>query len=102
MEWKDLELVVALADHLEEEVDALASELLEPSGRDQKRLFRGVVRRVIFAREGGVCWYCGRSLEYRQVQIDHVIPWSQGGRTIEKNGVASCGPCNRAKSAKVW
>lgn len=65
MEWKGLELVAALADHLEEEVGVLASELLEPSGRDQKRLFCGVVQRVIFARAGGVCWYCGRSLEYR-------------------------------------
>jgi hypothetical protein len=101
MELKGLELVAALADHLEEEVDALAVHLLGAE-RDKKRLFRGVVRETIFARDGGCCWYCGQEVSYKALQVDHVIPWSRGGRTDEKNGVVSCRPCNRQKSAKVW
>jgi 5-methylcytosine-specific restriction endonuclease McrA len=101
MELKGLEFVAVLADHFEEEVDALAVHLLGAE-RDKKWLFWGVVRETISARDWGCCWSCGQEVGYKALQVDHVIPWSRGGRTDEENGVVSWRPCNRQKSAKVW
>lgn len=37
----------------------------------------------------------------RATEVDHVIPWSRGGPTVESNGQALCRPHNRSKSARV-
>ena len=101
MNVKGLELFTALVEHLGEDAEALASEVCDASKRDSKRMFRGVVRDVIFQRDNGKCFYCGISVGSRW-HADHVIPWSKGGATSPKNGVVACVPCNLKKSAKVW
>lgn len=45
-------------------------------------------------RDKGICVYCGESGN----EIDHVIPWSRGGPTSEKNLVLACYTCNTEKS----
>ena len=47
----------------------------------------------IWTRDEGTCIYCGRP----GLQIDHVVPVSKGGPTIQGNGVLSCGHCNGKK-----
>lgn len=42
------------------------------------------------------CHYCGG----KGGTIDHVIPTSKGGKTISKNCVPCCAPCNQAKGDK--
>jgi 5-methylcytosine-specific restriction endonuclease McrA len=56
----------------------------------------------IFARDGGVCRYCG-SAEW--VGIDHRIPRSRGGGESDGNLVACCRACNSSKrdrTPKEW
>lgn len=36
-----------------------------------------------------------------RLECDHRHPWSQGGRTNLSNGQMLCGPCNRAKGARI-
>lgn len=100
-EVMDLDLFDDLRAHLDAKRAALAKQVVG-RGRDKKRMFTGKIRAVIYTRDGGVCWYCKASVAPSRTQIDHVIPWSRGGRTNAHNGVVSCGPCNRTKSAKVW
>ena len=33
-----------------------------------------------------------------ELQIDHIDPWSKGGRTVLSNAQLLCAPCNRKKS----
>ncbi|MCL6595929.1 MAG: HNH endonuclease [Firmicutes bacterium] len=47
-------------------------------------------RRRILERDGGVCAYCGAAGD----TIDHLTPWSLGGRTTMDNCVTSCAECN--------
>lgn len=47
-------------------------------------------RRRILERDGGVCAYCGALGD----TIDHLTPWSLGGRTTMDNCVTSCAECN--------
>ena len=52
----------------------------------------------VFARDGYACRYC-RSPE--DLQIDHVIPRSQGGRDTEDNLVVACAQCNGRKGKRT-
>lgn len=54
-------------------------------------------RRNIYERDGYTCQYCGRKLERQQLNIDHLIPLSRGGRTVWENVVCSCRRCNLKK-----
>jgi len=102
IEVLDLDLFDRLMDTLDAEDDKALASAIVGAGRDSRRRFRGTVRSTVWTRDGGVCWYCGATVTLDRVQIDHVIPWSRGGRTVEDNGVTSCAPCNRSKSNKVW
>ena len=37
---------------------------------------------------------------FGEMQGDHIIPWSQGGRTVEDNCQMLCQRCNNDKSAQ--
>ena len=52
-----------------------------------------LTRRAVFARDGGVCQYCGATAE----NVDHVVPKSRGGLHIWENVVAACRRCNSRK-----
>lgn len=53
----------------------------------------------VFKRDDFACRYCGRRSPDVVLEIDHVIPVSQGGANDEMNLVTSCWDCNRGKSA---
>ena len=53
------------------------------------------LRGLVLAADNYQCVYCrNRSL----LQLDHVHPWSFGGRTSFWNLMTLCGDCNRVKS----
>jgi len=54
-------------------------------------------RRNIFVRDRNTCQYCGRAFPTSDLNLDHVIPRSQGGTTSWTNIVCSCVPCNKRK-----
>ncbi len=56
------------------------------------------LRNEIYERDGYKCVKCG-SLE--NLQIDHIIPFSKGGRTEKDNLQTLCKQCNSKKRAKV-
>ena len=55
----------------------------------------------IFRRDNSVCQYCGKTFMKQELTLDHVIPRSQGGKSIWENVVCSCGKCNRRKGGKT-
>ena len=58
-------------------------------------------RHNIYLRDGNTCQYCGESLPRSELNLDHVVPRSQGGRTTWQNVVCCCIPCNLAKGART-
>lgn len=61
------------------------------------------MRETIIRRDSGVCVYCGRrcgSPGRRELELDHVIPYTDGGPTTPKNLVVACRSCNRSKGSK--
>lgn len=54
-------------------------------------------RRNIFLRDDYTCQYCRSRLPARELNLDHVIPRSRGGRSTWENLVTSCRVCNLLK-----
>lgn len=55
----------------------------------------------IYARDGDTCQYCGHKLARNELNLDHIIPRSQGGKTSWENVVCSCVPCNLRKGGRT-
>lgn len=55
----------------------------------------------IYARDHDTCQYCARQLPRSELNLDHVLPRSQGGKTSWENVVCSCVPCNLKKGGRT-
>jgi 5-methylcytosine-specific restriction endonuclease McrA len=58
-------------------------------------------RHNIYMRDDNTCQYCGRKLPRAELNLDHVVPRSRGGRTTWDNVVCCCVDCNIAKGART-
>jgi 5-methylcytosine-specific restriction endonuclease McrA len=58
-------------------------------------------RKNIFERDNWKCQYCGVKPAKADINLDHVVPRSRGGKTTWDNIVASCFRCNSKKGNKT-
>ncbi len=56
------------------------------------------LRAAVLVRDGGRCRRCRRSIN---LEMDHIVPVSKGGKTEETNLQVLCRRCNRAKCRKL-
>ncbi|MBK8173504.1 MAG: HNH endonuclease [Sandaracinaceae bacterium] len=54
-------------------------------------------RRNIFLRDGYRCQYCAQTPKVTDLNLDHVLPRSRGGKNSWDNLVTSCRACNLYK-----
>ncbi|EOZ3522498.1 HNH endonuclease family protein [Campylobacter upsaliensis] len=76
------------------------------------RAFSDSVKRAVYEKQGGVCAnsdghikgvkcpHENERLELEQMEADHILAWSKGGKTEKENCQMLCRECNRKKSAK--
>jgi 5-methylcytosine-specific restriction endonuclease McrA len=55
----------------------------------------------LMARDNFQCLYCGRRPHRAELNLDHVVPRSLGGRSTWENVVTSCVDCNRRKGGRT-
>jgi hypothetical protein len=55
----------------------------------------------VYARDQFTCQYCGRMRSIKELNYDHVVPRSVGGRTNWENIVTSCYSCNTKKGGRT-
>lgn len=58
-------------------------------------------RTNVLARDGLQCQYCAKHLSAREATLDHLLPRSQGGKTLWDNVVCCCATCNRKKGGRT-
>jgi len=58
-------------------------------------------RKNVFTRDANQCQYCGGRFSTRDLNLDHVVPLSRGGRTTWQNVVCCCLPCNARKGNRL-
>jgi uncharacterized protein (TIGR02646 family) len=59
-------------------------------------------RQAVYAKYDGRCAYCGRSIEYKDMQVDHFIPkngYNESGSDDISNLMPACRMCNHYKRA---
>lgn len=69
------------------------------------RVERGKVtnkmRFFIYNRDGYRCRRCGKRGDFNNLEIDHILPISKGGKSIVGNLQTLCESCNKLKGTKV-
>lgn len=72
--------------------------------KEQRALMTKKLREVIKTRDNFTCCNCGNSTHSEPnllLEIDHIVPVSKGGGTVEENLQTLCWKCNRSKGVKV-
>lgn len=86
-------------------IKVLESKLtMSAFAKEQRTLMTKKLRESIKKRDDYTCCECGNSI-YKEpnllLEIDHIIPVSKGGPTVESNLQTLCWKCNRSKSNKI-
>jgi hypothetical protein len=55
----------------------------------------------LFRRDRMTCAYCGELFAERELQCEHIVPESRGGKATWMNLVTACGPCNGRKADRT-
>ena len=55
-------------------------------------------RSIIYKKDNGRCYLCGKELLYSEMTLDHVIPLAKGGKDGMENLRCCCVNCNRWKA----
>ncbi len=55
----------------------------------------------VFTRDRFTCQYCGNKKLMKDLNYDHVVPRSLGGKTVWENIVTACYPCNSKKAGRT-
>lgn len=62
------------------------------------RAFTPKMGRAAYERQRGICPTCKKHFDIEGMQVDHITPWSKGGKTNAENCQMLCADCNRRKS----
>lgn len=77
-------------------LDSFLSGIFEKKA--EKRIFSPAQRMIIWhSSENKCCSICGKKLTWENCTIDHIKPYSKGGKTDVKNGALMCRSCNSKK-----
>ncbi len=60
-----------------------------------------LTRRRLYARDQGLCLYCGHRLSESSMTMDHVVPRARRGRHSWENVVSACRGCNQRKGCRT-
>ncbi len=109
-EYKDKQLNT---DEIEKETQKLIldEDVTKKSGiypyiltQDEKylsiRAFTENIKQKVYELQKHICVKCNEEFELSEMEADHIIPWSKGGKTIEKNCQLLCKKDNGKKSGK--
>jgi 5-methylcytosine-specific restriction endonuclease McrA len=63
-------------------------------------VFDDKTKQKIYAKQKGICPACKKHFKFEEMEADHILPWSGGGKTVQENCQMLCNPDNRTKSGK--
>ena len=79
----------------------MIEDVLFNKRKEIKKKERGILtlklRYEIFKRDNFKCVLCGATGKEEKLEIDHIIPISEGGKTTKSNLRTLCFKCNRGK-----
>lgn len=95
---KALEAFVEWAN-LDESIEQLNELPMNAATKRGPRNINWRLRALVLMRDGGRCQLCGtEAKDGAKLQIDHIVPWANGGDTKLANLQVLCEVCNIGKS----
>lgn len=94
----DLDTISAMAEYISERIK------YKNSAKGQRALMTEKFRTQIKERDNYTCQSCSVSVEEQSLlllEVDHIVPISKGGKSVEENLQTLCWRCNRTKGAKM-
>lgn len=92
-------------ENIAEIINRLETRLsISAQAKEQRAIMTPKLRNHILERDNHTCCICGNSIHNEHnllLEVDHIIPISKGGLTIESNLQTLCWKCNRKKSDKI-
>ncbi len=70
-------------------------------GRNRSRSISHSTIIRVARRDNNTCQVCGKILLDREIEVDHIMPYSRGGTSDENNLRVTCFECNRKKGKKI-
>jgi hypothetical protein len=64
------------------------------------RAFDEKTKQAVYAKQKGICTVCKKPFTFEDMEADHIVPWSGGGKTTAANCQMLCKLDNRTKSGK--
>lgn len=58
------------------------------------------VKFKVLRRDNQVCQECSKNVAFEEINFDHIIPWSKGGSSDERNIRLLCEACNKKRGNK--
>ena len=95
------EIVALMADKEVQNNRGIYEYLLSGGTRKEKlnlRTFDDDEKRAAYEKQKGICPKCHGRFEYEEMEGDHIVPWSKGGKTVPENLQMLCRRCNGLKS----
>lgn len=98
--WVNLDPPTPTSPLDEDVIDILGRIQALPQKRRTRREISERQRFRILVRDGFKCKSCGVSpltTSGIELHVDHILPWSKGGETIDENLAVKCKKCNLGK-----
>ena len=64
------------------------------------RTFTDSQKRAAYERQNGICPLCKEHFSFEDMDGDHMVPWSKGGKTVPETLQMLCRRCNQAKGGR--
>jgi 5-methylcytosine-specific restriction endonuclease McrA len=98
--------VAEVVENYDEDISSVTFTMKMPA---VIRLLKRITRRRavkfsrmnVLLRDKFKCQYCGEKKPTKDLNYDHVLPRSQGGKTTWENIVTSCYDCNHRKAGRT-
>lgn len=78
--------------------DIICSDPRTEQQKKQRRMYTQKERSIIYQKDNGKCYLCGKELLYSEMTLDHVIPLAKGGADCMENLRCCCSNCNSWKA----
>lgn len=78
-------------------IPAQQTKEIQSEDMSKRIVFPQETRMSVYNQSEGRCVYCGRSIPFDEMTIDHIVPLSKGGTNYEKNLQCCCKECNLMK-----
>ena len=66
------------------------------------REFKSNDKKSAYEKQKHICPSCMKKWKFEEMEGDHIVPWSKGGKTEPSNLQMLCKRCNNAKSNKPY